>query len=315
MTPLRHSRNTDAGSVAGPPVAAVAGDPGATAAAPQQRGAALGLVLGSSLSAQIGAATGSLAFPSIGAVGVVAVRQFVSAITLVAIARPPIRSFTRRQWWPCLLLGVVFGVMNLGLYEAVDRVGLGLAVTLEFLGPLAVALFSSRTRATVACALLAIGGVVLLTDPEATTDYLGVGFGLLAAACWSAYILLNREIGRRVTGLQGSAVAAGLSGLMYLPVGIVVFAHHRPSVAVIGFALTAGLLSSVVPQIADLVTLRRVPAHLFSILMSAHPVFAALVGTVVLGQLLGWSQWMGIGAIVAANTWTVVAGRRHPRRP
>lgn len=265
------------------------------------RRAATGLVLGSALSSQIGAAVGSMAFPVIGPAGVVAVRQFVAAVTLMALVRPPLRTFSRRQWWPVIALAVVFGGMNLSLYLAVDRVGLGLAVTLEFLGPLGVALATSRTRATGFCALLAVGGVVLLTDPTPSTDWLGVAFGLLAATGWACYILLNREVGRRIPGVQGSAAAAGISGVLFIPVAVITFLHHTPTAAAIGGALVTGLLSSVVPQVADLVTLRRVPAHLFGILMSAHPVFAAAVGWVVLHQSLVWSQWLGIGAIVGAN--------------
>lgn len=270
----------------------------------------LAMLLGSSLSAQVGAAIGSLAFPVIGPIGVVAVRQFVSAIALLVIARPRLWTFTGYQWRPTILLGMVFGVMNFGLYTAVDRIGLGLAVTLEFLGPLAVALATAWTVRTAACAALAIVGVVLLTDPSPTTDWIGVGGGLLAAGCWAAYILLNREVGRRLPGVQGSAAAATLSALCFIPIGVVWFLHHPPTAAALWCAVAVGLLSSVVPQIADLVTLRRLPASVFGILMSAHPVFAALVGLIGLGQYLGAGQWAGIAAIIAANVWTVLATAR-----
>lgn len=276
--------------------------------------AGLSVMLGSALSAQTGAAVGSLAFPVIGPVGVVAVRQFVSAITLLTMSRPPMRRFTWAQWWPTLLLGLVFGVMNLSLYVAIDRVGLGLAVTLEFLGPLAVALASSRRKFTIGAALLAIVGVVLLTDPKPSTDYFGIASGLLAALCWAAYILLNREVGRRLPGVQGSAAAAAVSAILFIPVAIITFLAHPPTAAALGFALTTGLLSSVVPQIADIRMLRRIPAHQFGILMSAHPVFAAAVGALALGQSLGFGQWTGIGAIVLANAWSILGGTvRAPR--
>lgn len=278
--------------------------------------AALSLVLGSALSAQVGAAVGTTAFPVIGPVGVVAVRQFVSALALLAVARPPLWAFSWFQWRPTILLGMVFGVMNLGLYTAVDRIGLGLAVTLEFLGPLAVALATAWTVRTAAIAALAVVGVVLLTDPSPTTDWIGVGAGLLAAACWAAYILLNREVGRRLPGVQGSAAAATLSAICFVPIGIVTFVHHPPTAAALWSAVAVGLLSSVIPQIADLVTLRRLPAAVFGILMSAHPVFAALVGLIGLGQRLGAGQWAGIGAVIAANVLSVlVAGRRADITP
>ena len=270
-------------------------------------------MLGSALSSQVGAAVGSLAFPVIGPVGVVTIRQFVSAVALLVVARPRVRSFSWAQWWPTLLLGLVFGVMNLSLYTAVDRIGLGLAVTLEFLGPLAVALCAAWTLATAGCAMLAIVGVVLLTDPHATTDWFGVGCGLLAALAWACYILLNRTVGRRLPGVQGSAAAAGVSAVLFVPIGIVTFLQHPPTAAALWCAAAAGLLSSIVPQVADMITLRRVPAQLFGILMSAHPVFAALVGLIGLHQLLGASQWAGIGLIVAANVWAVVSTNRRSR--
>jgi len=275
---------------------------------PKTGGAAILTLLGSALSSQVGAAAGSLAFPTIGPVGVVTVRQFVSATALLIIARPPMRRFTWAQWWPTILLGVVFGVMNLSLYMAIDRIGLGLGVTLEFLGPLVVALATSRKRSTAGAALLAVVGVVLLTSPKPSTDYLGIALGLLAAASWASYILLNREVGRRLPGIQGSAAAAAVSALLFIPIGILTFLAHPPNPAVLGLALTAGLLSSVVPQVADIRMLRRVPANQFGILMSAHPIFAAAVGGLALHQILGSYQWLGIVAIVLANTWSILAG-------
>ncbi|WP_111767417.1 EamA family transporter [Nakamurella deserti] len=275
----------------------------------------LAMLLGSALSAQVGAAVGSTAFPVIGPVGVVAVRQFVSAIALLVVARPRLWTFSWFQWRPTILLGLVFGVMNFGLYTAVDRIGLGLAVTLEFLGPLAVALATAWTVRTAAIAALAVAGVVLLTDPSPTTDWIGVGAGLLAAGCWAAYILLNREVGRRLPGVQGSAAAATLSALCFIPIGIVTFVHHPPTGTALVAAVVVGLLSSVVPQIADLLALRRLPAAVFGILMSAHPVFAALVGLIGLGQHLGAGQWAGIGVIITANVASVLVAARAVTAP
>jgi drug/metabolite transporter (DMT)-like permease len=183
------------------------------------------LMLGSALSNQVGAATGALAFPVIGPAGVVAVRQWVAGALLWAVGRPRIRRFTWPQWWPVLSLALVFATMNLSLYTAIGRIGLGLAVTLEFLGPLGVALAASRRRVDLACAL-----------------------------------------------------AAG--------------------VAVV-------VLSSAVPFLADPLALRRVPARYFGVFMSVNPVLAALVGLVVLGQSLGWAEWLAIATIVGANTLSV----------
>ncbi|WP_329352555.1 EamA family transporter [Streptomyces sp. NBC_01261] len=264
---------------------------------------------GSGLSNQLGAAIGSLAFPVIGPVGVVAVRQYVAAVVLFAVGRPRLREFTWRQWWPVLLLAVVFGTMNLSLYTAIDRVGLGLAVTLEFLGPLSIALAATRRRVDACCALIAMAGVVTLMRPRPSADYLGMGLGLLAAACWASYILLNRTVGRRVPGAQGPAAAAGVSALMFLPVGIIVAVRHPPTLTAAACAVAAGVLSSAVPYLADLFTLRRVPAPAFGLFMSVNPVLAAVVGWIGLGQRLGWAEWAGIGAVVAANALSILTSR------
>ncbi|WP_433447795.1 EamA family transporter [Streptomyces sp. CA-142005] len=274
------------------------------------RTAGVAAMFGSGLSNQTGAAIGALAFPVLGPLGVVAVRQYVAALVLVAVGRPRLRDFTRRQWWPVLLLAGVFGTMNLTLYSAIDRIGLGLAVTLEFLGPLGIALAASRRRLDAACAALAGTGVVVLMRPQPSTDYLGMGLGLVAACCWASYILLNRIVGRRIPGAQGSAAAACVSALTFLPIGIVVAIRHPPTAGALLCAMAAGVLSSAVPYLADLLTLRKVPAQTFGLFMSVNPVLAAVVGWVVLGQSLGVPEWAGIAAVVAANTVSIASTHR-----
>jgi inner membrane transporter RhtA len=266
-------------------------------------------MVGSGLSNQTGAAIGSLAFPVLGPLGVVAVRQYVAAIVLLAVGRPRLRTFTKGQWWPVLLLALVFGTMNLSLYTAIDRIGLGLAVTLEFVGPLSIALAASRRRVDACCAVIAAAGVITLMRPRPSADFLGMGLALLAAACWASYILLNRTVGRRIPGAQGSAAAAGVSALMFLPVGIVLVLRHPPTAEAVAYAVAAGVLSSAVPYLADLFTLRHVPAPAFGLFMSVNPVLAGLVGWVVLGQSLGGPEWAGIGAIVAANAVSILTSR------
>jgi inner membrane transporter RhtA len=293
---------------------------GRSAAGPRDRAVGVALMLGSGLSNQVGAATGALAFPVIGPAGVVAVRQWVAGVLLWVVGRPRVRSFTWPQWWPVLLLALVFATMNLSLYTAIDRIGLGLAVTLEFLGPLSVALAGSRRRVDLGCAVAAGAAVVVLARPQPTTDYLGIALALVAAACWASYILLNRLIGRRLPGAEGSAAAAGLSGLAYVPIGILTLLHHPPTARALGYAAAAGVLSSAVPFLADLLALRRVPARFFGVFMSVNPVLAALVGLVILGQSLGWTEWLAIATIVSANTLSVLTAdrsrvrvRRRPR--
>ncbi|MFG2894713.1 DMT family transporter [Streptomyces sp. NPDC048248] len=273
----------------------------------------MALMLGSGMSNQIGASVAAFAFPVLGPVGVVAVRQWVAAAVLLGAGRPKLRAFTAAQWRPVLGLAVVFATMNLTLYTAIDRIGLGLAVTLEFLGPLTVALVSSRRRVDLLCAVAAAVAVVVLVRPRPSTDYLGIGLGLTAAVCWGCYILLNRTVGARLPGLEGSAAAAAVSGLLYLPVGAVVLWLHRPTSGALLCALAAGVLSSAVPFLADLLALRRVPAHFFGTFMSVNPVFAALAGMLVLGQRLDLASWLAIAAIVTANTVAVGFAARHPK--
>jgi len=273
------------------------------------RWAGVATMAASGLSNQVGAAIGSLAFPVIGPAGVVAVRQYVAALVLLAVGRPRLRDFTWAQWRPVLGLAVVFGTMNLSLYTAIDRIGLGLAVTLEFLGPLTIALAAARRRVDACCAVVAAAGAVTLMRPQPSTDYLGMGLGLLAACCWASYILLNRSVGRRIPGAQGSATAAAISALTFLPVGVVVVLRQPPTAAAVGCAVAAGVLSSAVPYLADLFTLRRVPAQAFGLFMSVNPLLAALVGWLGLGQNLGRTEWASIAAIVAANMLSILLRR------
>ncbi|MFB6784141.1 DMT family transporter [Streptomyces sp. NPDC056352] len=279
----------------------------AATATSRQRGAGIVMMLTSSASNQTGAALGALAFPAIGPVGVVTVRQFVTAIVLTPIVRPRLRGLRKDQWWPILGLVVVFSVMNLSLYAAIDRIGLGLAVTLEFLGPLTVAIASSRRVLDIACAVLAGVGVVVLTNPGPTADIIGITLALLAATAWGSYILLNRTLGQRLPGLQGTAVAGLVTAAAWTPIAVTWFAFHTPTAAAIALAVACGLMSSIVPYVADLLALRRVPARMFGTFASINPVWAALAGWGLLRQALDLNEWIGIGMIVISNV--VVSAR------
>ena len=266
-------------------------------------------ITASAASNQLGAAVGAHAFAAIGPAGVVAVRQFVAAAVLLPMARPDLRRFTWAQWWPTIALALVFATMNLSLYMAIDRIGLGLAVTLEVLGPLAVALAGSRTRYDVLFVLLAAVGVYVLVLPGPSSDYLGVGLGLLAAACWAAYILINRLVGRRLPGLQAPAVATAMSATLYVPVAVLLVLHGKLTGMSILYAVGAGVFCSVVPYAVDVIALRKVPARLFGLAMSVHPVLAALAGLVVLGERLDLHHWAGILLVVTANALAVTCSK------
>jgi inner membrane transporter RhtA len=270
----------------------------------------IALMTGSALSAQLGAAIAALAFPVLGPAGVVAIRQWVAGAVLLSSVRPKFRSFTRRQWLPVLALALIFATMNLSLYAAINTIGLGLAVTLEFLGPLSVALLASRRVIDLGCALAAAAAVVVLARPQPTTDYAGIGLALLAAACWAGYILVNRVVGARLPGSQGPAAAATLSALLYVPVGIWALTSHPVTVVALGRAATAGVMCSAIPMVADTLALRRIPARFYGVFMSVNPVFAALTGLVVLGQSLQPADWLAITVIVTANALALSTGTR-----
>lgn len=280
----------------------------ATAATGRRRGTGFALMLASSVSNQAGAALGSMAFPVIGPVGVLAVRQLVTALVLAPVVRPRLRALRKDRWLPILGLALVFSMMNLSLYAAIDRIGLGLAVTLEFLGPLGVAIAFSRRPFDVACALLAGVGVIVLINPGPATDILGIALGLVAAAGWGSYILLNRTLGQRLPGLQGTAAASIVTAGMWVPIAILWFLAHVPSIGALGLAAACGLLSSVVPAVSDLQALRRVPARIFGIFTSLSPVWAVLAGWVMLHQALQPNEWLGVALIVLSNIFVSVRG-------
>lgn len=280
--------------------------------AARTRMAGIGIALSGAVSAQSGAALGSSAFAAVGPIGVVAVRQLVAAAVLLPVARPPLRRIGWSQWWPCLALGGVLVLMNLGVYTAIERLGLGLAVTLEFLGPLAVALLAGRRLLEAGCAVLALIGIVLLLQPGPATDLVGVAAGLLGAAGWAGYILLGRLVGRRLPGVQGPALATATSAALTLPVLILLLPQF--TAAALLAAIGAGLLSSAVPAAADVMALRRLPTAFFGVFMSVHPLLGALVGLVALGQALAPVAVAGIALVAAANAIAVCAAslRREP---
>jgi inner membrane transporter RhtA len=267
---------------------------------------------GSALSAQAGAAIASQAFPALGPAGVVAIRQWVASAIMLTTVRPKFWAFTARQWRPVLLLALTYAVMNVSLYIAIDRIGLGLAVTIEFLGPLAVAVLASRRAADYGCALLAGSAALVLGRPEPSTDYVGISLAALGAVCWGGYILVNRVMGTQFAGAEGSAVAGSLSALLYVPVGIWMLATHPVTITAVCHAALAGILCTVVPMTADLRALRKVPARFYSVFMSVNPLLAALIGLVVLSQSLGLIDWLAIGAIVTANVISISVRSPHP---
>jgi len=258
------------------------------------------LVLLGVISLQVGAAFAKQLFAMAGATGVVTLRLLFAALVLVVIWRPSLR-MERRTLLVVAGYGVVLAAMNICLYQAIERIPLGVAVTIEFLGPLAVAVFGSRRKLDLLWAVLAGLGVLLLSHVGGGLEPLGVGFALAAAVLWASYILLGAKLGRHTSGGSGLALGMVFGTLVALPFGITGSGMQllEPEVLVAG--LVVALMSSVVPYSLELEALRRMPARVFGVLMSLEPAVAALAGLVVLGEALGALQWLAIGCVVLAS--------------
>ena len=263
------------------------------------------LVLLGIASVQLGAGFARKLFEELPPSAVVTLRLATSSIVLVLISRPLLRAGARRWRRGDLAVAGAFGVtlatMNYSIYESFSRIPLGIAVTIEFLGPLGVAVAFSRRWIDLLWVGLAAAGVALLTlDDSGAVTAAGVAFALLAAAAWAGYILLSAETGRRFPGSSGLALASVAATMLVLPVGITTGGTGllRPDLLLIGAAI--GLLSSVIPYTFELEALRRMPARVFGILMSLEPAVAALVGLVILGEMLDLREWTAIGCVVVA---------------
>lgn len=258
------------------------------------------LVLSGILSVQFGSALAKHLFGEVGGFGTVALRLFFAAAVLLLVWRPAVRS-NRHMWTVVLAYGVVLGLMNLCFYLALERIPMGVAVTVEFLGPLAVALFGSRRRLDVVWVLLAAGGVVLLTGGGGELDLPGLGFAVGAGVCWGLYILAGAALGRHTTEGDGLALGMAVAALVTVPFGVAQSGAALLQPWVLAAGLGVALLSSVVPYTLDLEALRRIPPRVFGILMSLEPAVAALIGLVILGEALTWTQWVAVLCVVAAS--------------
>lgn len=268
------------------------------------------LVLAGIVSVQVGAALAKQLFTTTGAAGAVSLRLFFAGIVLLIFWRSSLR-IERRALPVVLGYGGVLSLMNLSFYLSIDRIPLGMAVTIEFLGPLAVALAGSRRWIDALWALLAGAGVVLLTQAGGHVMWSGVLLALAAGVCWASYILLSAALGERTSGGGGLALAMAFGGLLMAPVGIADAgaALLEPSVLAAGFGVA--MLSSVLPYSVELEALRRIPARVFGVLMSLEPAAAACAGLVVLGQIMNLGQWAGVTCVVAASIGaTRMAGER-----
>jgi inner membrane transporter RhtA len=266
------------------------------------------LVLLGIVSVQVGAALAKQLFAVAGAAGTVTLRLVVAAVVLVAIWRPSLR-MDRRTLAVVLTYGVVLAAMNLCFYFALERIPLGAAVTIEFLGPLAVAVAGSRRWLDGVWVLLAGVGVVLLTRVQGGLALSGVLFALAAGACWAAYILVTAKLGSKTTDGKGLALAMVVGSAVALPFGVSSAGTAMLEPVVLAAALVVALMSSVIPYSLELEALRRMPPRVFGILMSLEPAVAAVAGLVLLGEHLKPAQWVAVCCVVVASVGATRSAR------
>jgi inner membrane transporter RhtA len=269
---------------------------------PLSRLPAVWLVLGAIVVLQSGAAIAKDLFVLIPPTAMVWMRLLVSAVILLVAARPRVGSGRSwRDWVVIVAFGTCLMVMNWSIYQSFARIPLGVAATIEFLGPLAVAVVGSRRAIDFVWVLLAGAGVALLGLAPGSLSWSGVGFALLAALSWAGYILLSAETGRRWPGLSGLALAS-VVGTVVLAGPAIADAGTRllqPKIFLLGLAV--GVLSSVIPYSLELMALRRIPPRVFGILMSLEPAAAALAAMILLAEFLNVTQWLALACVVIAS--------------
>ena len=272
-----------------------------------------GLVVGAIASVQFGSTVAAKLFSAIGPGGAVLMRLLFASIVLVALWRPSIRSRPRRELLLAALFGLVLFAMNFTFYHALHRIPLGIAVTLEFVGPLAVAIGGSRRLIDLVWVGLAVVGILALTRGDAHgLDVLGVVLALIAGGFWAAYILVNARVGRAFERGTGLALAMCVGSIAALPAGIIEGGSHLLEPRSLALGVVVGMLSSAIPYSFELEALRRIATSVFGVLMSLEPAVAALAGFLVLGQGLSTRDLIGIAFVVAASTG---AARRATQAP
>ena len=273
---------------------------------------AISAALTSMACVQSGASLAKRLFPVMGAAGTSSLRIGLSACILLLINRPNVRSLSREQWLACLAYGVSIGGMNLLFYYAIQRIPLGLGVTIEFIGPLLLALVLSRRLLDVVWAALAGTGILLIAPwNNSGIDLLGVGLAFSAGMFWVGYILM----GGRVTRLVDSRVAVSMgtlfAALLIVPVGFISGDLFNITPTYFWLGLGVAILSSALPFTLDLVAMKRLPAKSFSILTSLQPAFAAMSGLLFLGEHLTLFQWLSIACVVFASVGTTLTAKKE----
>jgi len=259
------------------------------------------LVLLGIASVQLGAGIAKNLFDEVEPATIVWLRLVTSALVLALVARPALRGRSRADWMVVLGFGATLGLMNWAIYQSFARIPLGIAVTIEFIGPLTLAVLGSRRARDLAWVVLAGLGVALLGLERTDLNVAGVLFALLAGAGWAAYILLSAQTGQRWQGLDGLAMASVVATMLLTPLVVGSGGEGIGELRILALGAAVGLLSSVVPYSVEMAALRTLPPSVFSILMSLEPAAAALAGIVVVGEFLSGVQWLAMACVVVAS--------------
>ena len=275
---------------------------------------ASGLVVLGLICQELGAAIAITLFPQVGATGTVFLRLVFSAAILLIVFRPSVRGRSRGDWFTVIAFGLVLATMNAFFYLSLLSVPLGAAVTIELLGPLILSVVISHRASAWLLAALAFAGVVLLgwTGIDGHLDLGGAGFAAAAGGMWVCYILLSARTGRHFSRLDGLAIAMSIGALAIAPIGILTAGRALLTPTDLALGLAVAVLSSAVPYGLELISLRRLPAATFSVLLSLAPAIAALAGFLVLQQHLTLLGSVGIGCVVVASMGAVLVAARKP---
>ncbi|MGZ3298519.1 MAG: EamA family transporter, partial [Asticcacaulis sp.] len=272
-------------------------------------------VLASILSVQVGASFSKQLFPVIGAEGTTALRQGFAAVILLILFRPWQAAPARQHWGLIALYSALLGVMNLTFYLAIARLPLGIGVALEFIGPLTVAVLSSRRAIDFVWVVCAVSGLLILLpwhQGAGPIDLIGVAFALVAAACWGGYIIIGQRVSQRVDGAKAVAIGMALTTLFTVPLGVWSAGAAMASPKVLMWGVAVAVLSSAIPYSCEMWALKRLPARTFSLMMSLEPAVAALMGFLILAEHLSLWQWLAIGLVIAASAGSSLTSRQTP---
>ena len=270
------------------------------------------LAVAAIVTVQLGAALSTTLFNEVGAAGTAWLRLAIGGLIFMAIARPRLRQYSRADLRIALALGFATAVMTVGFQSAIARIPLGTAVAIEFLGPLGVAAFRSHSRRALVWPLLALAGVLILTEPwTGAVDPIGVAFAIMAAVGWASYILLTQSVGDRFSGIDGLAITIPVAALCATVVGLPQ-AWGGLTVEVLVRATFIAILIPVIPFTLELLALRRLTAAAFGTLMALEPAVGTMWGALLLGQSVQALQLVGVALVVAAGIGAERSGKREP---